>query len=334
MELPATGPWIPGQQLYGAMIPRPEYEYELHRDELAKQRVQFKKFQKQVLAKLDGEESSAEKKMLDFNASTTAHLGYEVVPHLTSDENGQEPQIDSNHNDIYCETSQSRLSVLLSDNESVDSSGGDGGRIVLETDGDGTFSVSYSQEDAMEDDGEEAGFEVVACGRLLTIFSEDDEHSESDDSSNTTDDDTSSYGDEVSQSAESQSDDLEDFFSHSSEEEEDIVETKINDEDEALRNGSPSQLDLQNPSTSTETDVESESHQDKMVLLKIALPQNSTMNSGILKDRNAHGIADEREETHSNDIFADNIEEPSSAARSSPTGGALQEATKSTTMYV
>jgi hypothetical protein len=291
------------------MIPRPEYELEIHIEELDKQQRQFEVFKDQVLSELN-EDGDKKKKTLDFNASMPAHLGYEVVPHMTSNEDGEEAHIDSNHNDIYCETSQSRLSVLLSDHDSTSvDTDEDRERILPKHEENEPFCVSFSRSlDDQMDPSREEGFEVVATGHLLTIFSEDNDET----------DDASSFEDQRSCDNDLEDDALSEYVEEKKETESFYKDQKV---ETFLPLNSPPEFDLQNPSTSTETDVvpQSELHGEKMILLTVTMQQASTKDKD--EDKSLKGLCvveDDREEQHSQEVSAGSVEPSSAARRNSP----------------
>ena len=167
VEVPNTAPWIPGQQLYGAMIPRPEREAKLYRQESLRQRKLLANLELLVkrTQRTNGVPKSEGHKLIKMGEDTNllSSLGYEVVPDADTDheETPREEEV------IYVEhgVSNSRVFVVLSDNDgTVNLDRSD--RLVLESDGATAYATSP---DYSIDEPEEEGVEIVGLGRLSTL---------------------------------------------------------------------------------------------------------------------------------------------------------------------
>jgi hypothetical protein len=148
LEEPKAAPWIPGQQLYGAMIPRPEREATLYRQEALQQRKRLANLELRMKKTLrtNGEPKSEGRKLIKVGEDTKmpSSLGYEIVPDADHEEPPREEEV-----------------VILADTDesvNLDRSG----RLGLESDG--TTTPNYTIEEP-----EEEGVEIVGLGRLSTL---------------------------------------------------------------------------------------------------------------------------------------------------------------------
>lgn len=189
VEVPNTAPWIPGQQLYGAMIPRPERQATLYRQEALRQRKQLANLD--LLVKNNVPKSEG-RKLIRMGEDTylPSSLGYEVV--LDAGTDHEESPREEEVNYVEHRVLNSRTLVVLSDNDGCANSDRSE-RLVLESDGATTYATSP---DYITDEPEEEGVEIVGLGRLSTLCkSYDDDQDllhlsrsiEGDDSSDTDD---------------------------------------------------------------------------------------------------------------------------------------------------
>lgn len=162
---------IPGQQLYGAMIPRPEYEEEINQFEKVtadKEMDSFKDYLRQI-SKLDGlsEYERKQLKRLDARAATPMAIGYEVVPIevcesvSTDTESIEDSWFDSVRPCFLRSVSIKLVSDKLGYVNSRESKG-----LILQSDGDTTHCIS---ENFQEEVQEEEGIEVIGTGRFQSV---------------------------------------------------------------------------------------------------------------------------------------------------------------------
>ena len=175
-------PLIPGQQLYGTMIPRPEYDYNVHRNEIVLAEKNMKLFQScmKQINDADNGLSEYEKKQLmkldDFETTPMA-VGYEVVPFdigiAPLSEASSTDSIDEFEEEIMTsevgklqklQISRRFTVKLISDTPGyIDSR--EANDLILESDGKNTYCVS---EIACEVEVEEEGIEVIGTGRFTS----------------------------------------------------------------------------------------------------------------------------------------------------------------------
>lgn len=177
-DLGRNTPLIPGQQLYGCMIPRPEYDEKIHQFEklAAEKKLRFFKDCVGRMNDVNGLSEFERKQLikLDTLVGTPMSIGYEVVPlepftSLSMDTDSTE--------DMKCGSgrpySYHSVSVrLMSDKlEYIDSR--EATHLILESDGKSMYCVSEAKEE---------GTEVVGTGRFYSPcnnFPEDEESSKS-----------------------------------------------------------------------------------------------------------------------------------------------------------
>ena len=172
---------IPGQQLYGCMIPRPEYDEEIQRIEkdVAEQKLQsFKNFVSRTNS-LDGLSEFERRQLikLDTLAGTPMSIGYEVVPldapesvSVDTDSTGDQP-FDFSRS---CHTRSVSVKLMSDKLSYVDPR--ESKHLILESDGKSTYCISENSEEV------EVGTEVVSADRVCTsldVFPEDEESSAS-----------------------------------------------------------------------------------------------------------------------------------------------------------
>ena len=188
-DIPTLGPWIPGQQLYGSMIPRPEHEALLYKDEAERVRAHLLAFEKRVKAIMAGNGNNKEDRLrlrnLEmFDMSIPRTLGYEVVP-FGEHRDGEEP-LNEAKEDVSLGSSSivprrilpklflsKRLSVIPTDDDHPTIGLDSPDQIVLECNQYSTYEITLckrSESKMEEEDGEEEGVEIVAMGRLSTLM--------------------------------------------------------------------------------------------------------------------------------------------------------------------
>jgi hypothetical protein len=149
------------------MIPRPEPEATLYRQEALRQRSRLANLElrvKKILA-ANGIPKSEGRKVIKMgeDSNLPSSLGYEIVPDA---DGGHEER--PREGEVNCDmhrVSNSRILVVLSDNDesvNLDRSG----RLVLESDGTTTYAISP---DYTIEEPEEEGVEIVGLGRLSTL---------------------------------------------------------------------------------------------------------------------------------------------------------------------
>ena len=190
-------PWIPGQQLYGDLIPRPEYDMSVYEQEVAVQEKEMRKFRARVkkIKDADGISQAARKVLAklghDIHDSPMA-FGYEVALEDTVDvddteddgpydENSQaqdhgenHPNIRDHHTHFKSLALGARLTVRMTSDKKQFISKRDRTRVVLAVDGNSTYCVS---DDKIP---EELGMEVIGTGRFSTFDDDELRQSESD----------------------------------------------------------------------------------------------------------------------------------------------------------
>ena len=188
-DIPTLGPWIPGQQLYGSMIPRPEHEALLYKDEAERVRAHLLAFEKRVKAIMAGNGNNKEDRLrlrnLEmFDMSIPRTLGYEVVP-FGEHRDGEEPLNEAKEDGSLGSSSivrrrilpklflSKRLSVIPTDDDHPTIGLDSPDQIVLECNQYSTYEITLckrSESKMEEEDGEEEGVEIVAMGRLSTLM--------------------------------------------------------------------------------------------------------------------------------------------------------------------
>mmetsp|Transcript_3353 Transcript_3353/g.7935 ORF Transcript_3353/g.7935 Transcript_3353/m.7935 type:complete len:1186 (-) Transcript_3353:1130-4687(-) len=191
-------PWIPGQQLYGDLIPRPEYDISVYEQEVAVQEKAMRKFRARVkkIKNADGISQVARKVLarLGHDEGSPMAFGYEVALEDTLgvddndddgpyDEKGQEQNHEEKHENTRDHHTHfkslalgARLTVRMTSDKKQFISKRDLNQVVLAVDGNSTYCVS---DDKIP---EEVGMEVIGTGRF-SAFDDDELHqSESDDS--------------------------------------------------------------------------------------------------------------------------------------------------------
>jgi hypothetical protein len=104
-NIPKMGPWIPGQQLYGTMIPRQEHETVLFQQEVEQERQRLIVFEQRVKNILDSQVMSLEDRLRLYNmgifldGSMPSTVGYEVVPHSCGKETDEDSNMDDEDED-------------------------------------------------------------------------------------------------------------------------------------------------------------------------------------------------------------------------------------------
>ena len=178
-DLGKKDPLIPGQQLYGTMIPRPEYDYNVHRSEIVVAEKNMKLFQScmKQINDTDGLSEYEKKQLMKLDAfeATPMAVGYEVVPFdigiaplseassTDSADEFEEEILTSDVRKLQKLPMSRRFTVkLMSDTPGyIDSR--DATDLILESDGNNTYCVS---EIACEIEVEEEGMEVIGIGRF------------------------------------------------------------------------------------------------------------------------------------------------------------------------
>jgi hypothetical protein len=155
--------WIPGQQLYGRMIPRPEPDFQVHKTEAVVQERLLKMIQDRVRHIKDAEGiwecERQELRKLGVVANTPMSFGYEVVP-LRDDNLGHE-EADGDHAKEKKNRSVRFTVQLMSDKkEFVGARESD--HVMIECDGDTTYCISDNY-------GGEEGLEIIGLGRYSTM---------------------------------------------------------------------------------------------------------------------------------------------------------------------
>lgn len=156
---------IPGQQLYGAMIPRPEYDEEIYMYQkvIADKKIESFRQDMEQIRKAGGlsDFERSQLKKSDNHAGTPMSIGYEVVPfEICESESMDTESTEDSMGDPPKPPSLRNVSVkLMADKLGyVDSREARG--LILQSDGDKTYCVS---EDCRE---QEEGMEVIGLGRF------------------------------------------------------------------------------------------------------------------------------------------------------------------------
>jgi C2 domain len=184
------GPWIPGQHLYGQMIPRPQHDENMHKEEALIGEKILKLFQDRVRDIKDAEGLSEfeQKQLLKLGVrpnSIPMSFGYEVTPLLiennynyskshksmaesrvTRSFDGSVSSIDSDSNARHFNAMRrevsARVAVRLTSDKEQFMDNRESNDVVLESDGVSTYCIS-------ENMAEEEGLEVIGLGRYNTI---------------------------------------------------------------------------------------------------------------------------------------------------------------------
>ena len=102
-DLKDDDPWIPGQQLYGRMIPRPEDDEEIHKEEAIVGERLMKVFQERVneIKESEGLSEYERKELLKLGVHANAfpmNFGFEVTP-LLFENDGEDEEADDTSDD-------------------------------------------------------------------------------------------------------------------------------------------------------------------------------------------------------------------------------------------
>jgi hypothetical protein len=167
VELHGQDKWIPGQQLYGRMIPRPELNSEVHNSEIVVQASLLKKVQDRVKqikeTKGMSEHERRELRKLGVLANTPMSFGYEVVPLRNGILDFEEPDEDVDDPTPKMKKDKSvRVTVKLTSDRTEYVGKRELDHVVLESNGNSTYCIS----DDNSSKGE--GLEIVGLGRYLT----------------------------------------------------------------------------------------------------------------------------------------------------------------------
>jgi hypothetical protein len=162
-----TSPWIPGQHLFGAMIPRPEHEAKMHEQELSRLTEKLGKFKSLVesVHKLNGEAAKNERRVLTklgLDSDVPLSLGYEVVQDFDECDDSSctsEPKHKHKHK-------KTKIRIVLTSSNNYAKAFDTKDDLLLETDGISTYEVKSMYDFECE---EEEGMEVVGLGRYNTL---------------------------------------------------------------------------------------------------------------------------------------------------------------------
>jgi len=166
-DLGRKNPLILGQQLYGCIIPRPEYDEEIHKYEIivAEQKIQSLKDCLRRINGLDGLSELKRRQLvkLDTLVEIPMSIGYEVVPFEVS----ESVSTDSNSTeDIKCDSlrpcSLRSVSVKLMSDKLGYVDAREAKYLILESDGTSTYCVSEYREEVEET------IEVIRTDRFCT----------------------------------------------------------------------------------------------------------------------------------------------------------------------
>ena len=154
-DIGRKNPLIPGQQLYGCMIPRPEYDEKIHQYEraIAEQKMQSFKDCVGRINGLDGLSEFERRQLirLDASAGTPLSIGYEVVPleiseSVATDTDSSE---DTKREPLVTNLLRSVSVKLMSDKLGyVDQR--EAKNLILESDGITTYCISEHSENGEE----------------------------------------------------------------------------------------------------------------------------------------------------------------------------------------
>lgn len=167
VELHKQDKYIPGQQLYGQMIPRPELDFEVHKEEAVLQESLLKMVQKRVRQIKDAEGLSEferrELLKLGVVSNTPMSFGYEVVPlHSDNQPFDEEDECNGKTNAKMKKERSVRVAVKLMSDKNNYIGTRESDQVVLESNGDTTYCIS----DCV---GGEEGLEIIGLGRYSTM---------------------------------------------------------------------------------------------------------------------------------------------------------------------
>eukprot|EP00934_Nitzschia_sp_Nitz4_P008726 Nitzschia sp. Nitz4//scaffold61_size107673//28299//31553//NITZ4_004228-RA/size107673-snap-gene-0.43-mRNA-1//1//CDS//3329555689//8716//frame0 len=146
--------WIPGQQLFGVMIPRPEDDCQHQEEEHQKLLEKLPELQKDVV-RMDEEPESEMQHVQSYHS-----FGYEVIP--------DDYDSETDHDDASSYHGPRTLAVVMSQDEIDPAKALDGhGSVVLEVSGDFVYEVQPNNDEPLV---EEEGLEVVGIGRYGTLM--------------------------------------------------------------------------------------------------------------------------------------------------------------------
>jgi len=157
---------IPGQQLYGAMIPRPEYDEEIYQYQkgIAEKKMEsFKEDMKQI-SKVDGlsDYERSQLKRLDTQAATPMSIGYEVVPFEVCEAESMDTEsTDESKGDPPRSSTLRNVSVKLMSDKVGYVDPREAKDMILQSDGVKTYCI---HESSWEE--EDQGMEVIGIGRF------------------------------------------------------------------------------------------------------------------------------------------------------------------------
>ena len=163
--------WIPGQQLFGEMIPRPEQDSQLHEIDLLRQREKLDRFRAAVKESVarNGIEATRERLALNklgFDSQVPLSLGYEVILEgfsMPSDENAEY---------TYERPERQRVSVVLTSSDKKMAGCVYDSKLLLESDGKFVYEVQPDDDASFKS---EEGTEIILRGRYSSSSREDSE---------------------------------------------------------------------------------------------------------------------------------------------------------------
>lgn len=162
--------WIPGQQLFGVMIPRPHGEFIRQEEECVHLEETLEHLKTLIGDGINSHGTKARNQLqtlgvLELDCPAPLSFGYEVVAQF------------DNPSSPHLMTERKRISVVptISDKSNLDV--GTDNPLLLETCGDSVYEVKLSDTGENE---EEEGLEVVGLGRFGTFSQEFEEANESD----------------------------------------------------------------------------------------------------------------------------------------------------------
>merc|ERR1712161_108813 len=152
-DLGKKDPLIPGQQLYGTMIPRPEFDDKVHQNEIIIAEMNMKLFQSciQQINDTDGLSDYERKQLtkLDILATNPMAVGYEVIPYnIGIEPPSRVPSIDTECEEIISESRTFQKSRRLTVKLTADKPGYIDSRetndLILESDGKNIYLLRES----------------------------------------------------------------------------------------------------------------------------------------------------------------------------------------------
>jgi hypothetical protein len=160
--------WIPGQQLFGDMIPRPQREARIHEIELVCQKEKFERFRSLVKASMEMNIAGTTRKRLTVkkhrghSQEPFAH-GYEVIPAFHDDSCGGDDNL------VTKVLERKRLTVVLPTGDEHATDTAEKKELVLES------YCKYVYEVKDQDSSEEAeATEIANLGRYKTVSKDQD----------------------------------------------------------------------------------------------------------------------------------------------------------------